>query len=65
MCFFTNMYSRRFIYDVTDHVWCELWMPEMDRWVHCDPCENSIDAPLLYEKVQLDIVLTCVTITLY
>ncbi|KHJ83432.1 transglutaminase-like protein, partial [Oesophagostomum dentatum] len=43
-------FDVRFIYDVTDHVWVELWIPEYDNWVHCDPCENVIDRPLLYEK---------------
>ncbi|XGW17039.1 hypothetical protein V3C99_002009 [Haemonchus contortus] len=43
-------FDVRFIYDVTDHVWIELWIPEFDNWVHCDPCENAIDKPLLYEK---------------
>ncbi|VDO89295.1 unnamed protein product [Heligmosomoides polygyrus] len=43
-------FDVRFVYDVTDHVWVELWIPEFDNWVHCDPCENVIDKPLLYEK---------------
>uniref|UniRef100_A0A0R3RQ64 Peptide-N(4)-(N-acetyl-beta-glucosaminyl)asparagine amidase n=1 Tax=Elaeophora elaphi TaxID=1147741 RepID=A0A0R3RQ64_9BILA len=42
--------ETRWIYDVTDHVWCEIWIEDLDRWVHCDPCENVIDTPLLYEK---------------
>uniref|UniRef100_A0A1I7WS10 Peptide-N(4)-(N-acetyl-beta-glucosaminyl)asparagine amidase n=1 Tax=Heterorhabditis bacteriophora TaxID=37862 RepID=A0A1I7WS10_HETBA len=44
-------FDVRFIYDVTDHVWTELWIPEYDTWMHCDPCENLIDRPLIYEKV--------------
>ncbi|KAJ1349161.1 hypothetical protein KIN20_004625 [Parelaphostrongylus tenuis] len=43
-------FDTRFIYDVTDHVWVELWIAECDSWIHCDPCENAIDRPLLYEK---------------
>uniref|UniRef100_A0A915PZZ3 Peptide-N(4)-(N-acetyl-beta-glucosaminyl)asparagine amidase n=1 Tax=Setaria digitata TaxID=48799 RepID=A0A915PZZ3_9BILA len=42
--------ETRWVYDVTDHVWCEIWLEDLDRWVHCDPCENIIDTPLLYEK---------------
>ncbi|CAG9532026.1 unnamed protein product [Cercopithifilaria johnstoni] len=42
--------ETRWVYDVTDHVWCEIWIEDLDRWVHCDPCENVIDTPLLYEK---------------
>ncbi|VDK41138.1 unnamed protein product, partial [Gongylonema pulchrum] len=40
----------RLVYDVTDHVWCEIWSSDLDRWIHCDPCENVIDTPLLYER---------------
>ncbi|VIO96732.1 Uncharacterized protein BM_BM4496 [Brugia malayi] len=43
-------FETRWVYDVTDHVWCEIWIEDLDRWVHCDPCENIIDTPLLYEK---------------
>ncbi|VDM53298.1 unnamed protein product [Angiostrongylus costaricensis] len=43
-------FDTRFVYDVTDHVWVELWITESDNWVHCDPCENVVDRPLLYEK---------------
>ncbi|KAL3997862.1 Thioredoxin family protein [Acanthocheilonema viteae] len=42
--------ETRWVYDITDHVWCEIWIEDLDRWVHCDPCENVIDTPLLYEK---------------
>ncbi|VDM37775.1 unnamed protein product [Toxocara canis] len=45
----SSVFSR-WIYDKSDHVWCEVWVNDMDRWVHCDPCENVIDTPLLYEK---------------
>ncbi|KAK6739990.1 hypothetical protein RB195_008453 [Necator americanus] len=43
-------FDVRYIYDVSDHVWVELWIAEYDNWVHCDPCENIIDRPLVYEK---------------
>ncbi|CAI4229909.1 unnamed protein product [Auanema sp. JU1783] len=43
-------FDFRIAYDISDHLWTELWIPELDRWVHCDSCENVIDSPLLYEK---------------
>jgi len=50
----------RYIYDVTDHVWTEVFSPCLDRWVHVDSCENAWDRPLVYEqgwKKQLSYVL--------
>jgi hypothetical protein len=35
--------------DFTDHVWAEIWSECQQRWVHCDPCENCFDGPLMYE----------------
>jgi Transglutaminase-like superfamily len=41
-------HETRWIVDWADHVWCELlWQ---GRWVHLDPCEAAIDAPLLYQE---------------
>lgn len=42
--------ETRWVWELNDHVWCEVWISELDRWVHCDPCEDVIDTPLLYEK---------------
>ncbi|KAE9554999.1 hypothetical protein FO519_001817 [Halicephalobus sp. NKZ332] len=42
--------ETRFVVDNADHVWVEIWARELRRWVHCDPCEDIIDVPLLYEK---------------
>lgn len=29
----------------------EVWSDDLQRWLHCDPCENVIDTPLMYDKV--------------
>ena len=42
-------FDTRYVLDFTDHVWCEVWLPSKGRYCHCDPCENSLDAPLTYE----------------
>uniref|UniRef100_A0AC34PVI8 Peptide-N(4)-(N-acetyl-beta-glucosaminyl)asparagine amidase n=1 Tax=Panagrolaimus sp. JU765 TaxID=591449 RepID=A0AC34PVI8_9BILA len=42
--------ETRFVIDNADHVWVEIYSNEKKRWIHCDPCENVMDVPLMYEK---------------
>lgn len=41
--------DARWVMDFSDHVWVEVWIDSKGRYVHADPCEISLDAPLLYE----------------
>ena len=41
--------DARYVYDFTDHVWVEVYLPSLGRFVHCDPCERALDSPLMYE----------------
>ncbi|KAK7864696.1 hypothetical protein R5R35_010953 [Gryllus longicercus] len=43
-------WDARHVVDVTDHVWTEVFSVSQDRWLHCDPCENVCDRPLMYEE---------------
>ncbi|CAG9564226.1 unnamed protein product [Danaus chrysippus] len=42
-------YDTRYVYDTTDHVWCEVFDQDSQRWLHVDPCEGCMNSPLMYE----------------
>lgn len=43
-------FDVRLACDLNDYIWVEYWSDEKGKYVHVDPCENIIDAPLTYEK---------------
>lgn len=55
-------YDVRYVLDFTDHVWVEVWIEALQRFVHCDPCERALDSPMVYEggwKKKLTHVISC------
>lgn len=41
--------DTRYVLDWTDHVWVEVWLPSLGRFVHADSCERALDSSLMYE----------------
>ncbi|EJK75569.1 hypothetical protein THAOC_02700 [Thalassiosira oceanica] len=43
-------FDTRYILDLTDHVWVEVWSVRQQRWIHADSCEGIVDRPSMYEQ---------------
>lgn len=43
-------YEARLIVEWGDHLWTEVFLPSKNKWIHCDPCENRMNCPLMYES---------------
>lgn len=50
LCCISLGFETRFVLDLTDHVWVEVWSTPRKRFIHLDPCENAFDSPLMYSK---------------
>jgi hypothetical protein len=50
LCCRSLNFDARLANDWTDHVWTEVYSEFLGRWLHCDSCENVMDAPLMYES---------------
>ncbi|XP_063702376.1 peptide-N(4)-(N-acetyl-beta-glucosaminyl)asparagine amidase [Culicoides brevitarsis] len=42
-------YRARYIFSTEDHVWTEVYSTLQNRWIHVDPSDGVVDAPLMYE----------------
>lgn len=62
MCIVFN-YEVRKVSEMSDHVWLEVFSESTQRWVHCDPCENAIGTPLMYEAGWKKQISYCIAIS--
>lgn len=48
---FNSIYCSHFLHNIIHYVHCErqVWSDAQNRWIHIDPSDNVIDAPLMYQ----------------
>lgn len=42
-------FEARKVHATFDHVWTEVWSLAQQRWIHVDPSDAVVDAPLMYQ----------------
>lgn len=42
-------FEARLVRATFDHVWTEVWSLAQQRWIHVDPSDAIVDAPLMYQ----------------
>ena len=55
-------YDVRMVLETGDHVWLEVYSEGQKKWLHCDPCEQALDTPYMYENGWNKSLVYCIAI---
>jgi peptide-N4-(N-acetyl-beta-glucosaminyl)asparagine amidase len=58
-------YDVRIVLESGDHVWVEVLSEGQQRWLHCDPCEQALDTPFMYEQGWKKEITLCLAVGSY